>query len=245
MNQTGIFSHLKDVLNRHSNLKLDFTVPFHQICFDEGATQSVTGVNQWFAYLRVHHVPTAYHDINHFETRIIFGGKGKQNVNVAILGRVNIRAPLPGFTYFDFSSLLIVNYVPMLFGFATQIRLRTITERRPELTAYLGALDVFIPLVFMSNHLYYVSDCNNDFLFSSTELEQIHRNFGHAPPGSIYSELHRTYPVEIGATDLKNLEELTKSCKVCQLHTKTSQADTERFFRTNACLISKLQWTSC
>lgn len=168
MNQIAFFPHVKDLLNRQRNLKPGFTVSFHKICFDEGATHSVTGFKKWFTYLCAPHVQTSYKDLRHVETRIIFGREGKK-VCIATIGRANVRVSLPEFTYFDFSSSLIVYNVLTLFSFATQIRLRPINEKHPDkLTAHLQTINVFVPVGFNFNCVYYVPNCDNDFPFSST-----------------------------------------------------------------------------
>lgn len=212
----------KDVLSRYPHLQPDPTAIFHGFCFDEGAPQSVTGVNQWFAYLSTYHLPSSYHDIHQLQSTITFGESGKQKVKVSTIGRITIRVPLPGHTFFDYQSLLIHNDVPMLFGLATQTRLHTVTDKHPlHPVAHLNTLNITISLTLKFKHLYYIPHPSLDFLFSSSELAQIHRNLGHAPPGSIYSALRRAYPIETGASDLVKLQEISKSCKACQLNSIT------------------------
>lgn len=100
----------------HSDLRFNADTTFHDICLDEGAPHSVTGVNQWMAYLRAYHLPTAFHNIQRPKLSITFGGKGRNRVQVMAIGRVAIRVPLPAKCYFDFQALLIKNDVPMLLG---------------------------------------------------------------------------------------------------------------------------------
>lgn len=84
---------LNGVLNRHPNLNLGLNVKFHVVCFDEGAPQSVTGVNKWFLYLQTYHLPVEFPNIHQFETTITFGDKGQQKLEVSAVRRVNIRVP--------------------------------------------------------------------------------------------------------------------------------------------------------
>lgn len=88
-------------------------------------------------------------------------------------------------------------------------------RHRKNPTANLRSLATTIPLVFRYNHLYYEPNTNAEILFSSAELAQIHRNLGYAPPSFVYSALRRAYPVETGASNLQELQELTKLCKAC------------------------------
>jgi len=74
-----------------------------------------------------------------------------------------------------------------------------------------------LPLVFKFGHLYYEGSPPNEFLFSTCELAQIHRNLGHAPAGTVYSALRLVYPIEAGASDLEKLQNITAQCKGCQL----------------------------
>lgn len=169
----------------------------------------------------MYHLPSAFHKIYKLSTSITFGGKGEQKVQVKSIGRIVVRVPLPGATYFDFWSLLISNDIPMLLGLSTQTKLRMITDKDPDKpNATFRSVGVTVNLVRKFGHLYYEGSPPFEYLFSSTELAQIHRNLGHAPPGSVYSALRHAYPVETGATDLKKLENITKSCKGCQLYSK-------------------------
>lgn len=116
-----------------------------------------------------------------------------------------------------------MNHVPILLGLATQLRLHTVTDKNLQTpTSHIRTKNVTIPLVFKLNHLYSVTLNVNDFLFSSAELAQIHKNLGYAPPGSVYSALRRTYPVETGVSNLQKLQGISKFCKGCQLYSKQS-----------------------
>jgi hypothetical protein len=142
-------------------------------------------------------------------------------VKVQTIGRILMRFPLPGECFFNNYALLINNDVPMLIGLSTQIKLRAITDKDPKLpTANLRSIGVTIPLTFKFGHLYYEDATINECLFSSSEFAKIHGNLGHAPPGAVYSALRRAYPVESGASDLEKLQEISKSCKGCQLYSK-------------------------
>lgn len=70
------------------------------------------------------------------------------------------------------------------------------------------------------NHLYYEGPPAGEFLFSSSELAQIHRNLGHAPAGAVYSALRRTYSIETDTSDLTKLQQINEQCKGCQLYSK-------------------------
>lgn len=78
---------LNDVLKRHPNLKPNLIVYFYEIRLDEGAPQSETGKNQSFAYLRNFNLPAEFHNIHQFQTVITFGRKGKQKVEVFMVGQ--------------------------------------------------------------------------------------------------------------------------------------------------------------
>ena len=70
----------------------------------------------------------------------------------------------------------------MLLGITTQTNLRTVTDKDPQKpTANFQALGIVVPLVRKFGHLYYEHADTHDYLFSTTELAQIHRNLGHAP----------------------------------------------------------------
>lgn len=209
-----------DLYHLHPTLTYDDTVPYHGVCFDEGAPHSVTGINQWMAYLRTYHIPPALREIDKKKIKITFGGKGKNQVKVEAIGTVVIRMPLPAESFFEFKSLLISNDVPMLLGLSTQRKLRAITDKDPENSSvFFKAIGVRLPLVLKFGHLYYEGP-PGDYLFSTAELAQVHRNLGHATAGSVYSALRRAYPIETGASDLDKLKMITKQCKGCQMFSK-------------------------
>lgn len=132
-----------------------------------------------------------------------------------------IRVLHSGHLYFDHSSLLISKDVSMIFGLATQSRLRTITHRNSHKSkAYLQALIVRIPLVFKFNNLYYENPNKNELLFLLAKLARIHGNACYNATGSVYSVLCSTFKTKAGARDLKNLQDITKTCKGFQLFSK-------------------------
>lgn len=211
-----------------SGLVYNTDVPFYGFCLDEGAPQSVTGVNQWLAYLRKHHLPPQFKEVLPQSTTITFGGTSGNKVKVQSLGTVLIRMPLPGACFVDYRSVLITNDIPMLLGLQTQMRLGMVTYKDTnEPYAKLTKVGVNISLTLKFGHIYYEAKTDHslyidgtEFLFSMSELAQVHRNLGHAPAGSVYSALRRAYPIEAGASDLDKLAEVTKQCKGCQLFSK-------------------------
>ena len=129
--------------------------------------------------------------------------------------------PLSDINYFDYRSLLIHNDVPMLIGLRTQTKLRALTDKDPQnLSITLRTLDITLPLVVKDQHLYYEGPPKGDYLFSSAELAQVHRNLGHVPAGAVYSALRRAYPIETDATDLEKLKQVVAQCKGCQMYSR-------------------------
>lgn len=79
----------------------------------------------------------------------------------------------------------------------TQTKLRVITDKsRDHPTVTFKATGIFLPLVFKLGHLYYERPPPHEYLFSTSELVQVHRNLGHAHAGSVYSTPRRAYPIE-------------------------------------------------
>lgn len=138
----------------------------------------------------MYHLPPAFHKVFDLSTSITFGGKGEHKVQVISIDCIIVRVPPPGATYFDFWSLLISNDIEMLLGLSTQTKLRMITDKDPDKpNATFRFVGVTVTLVRKFGHLYYEGSLPFEYLFSSTELAQIHRNLGHAPLGSVYSAL--------------------------------------------------------
>lgn len=64
----------------------------------------------------------------------------------------------------------------MLIGLKTQRKLKALTDKNPDnLSIHLRALNIFLPLGFKDEPLYYEGTPSGVFLFSSSELAQIHR----------------------------------------------------------------------
>lgn len=190
---------------------------YHGLCLDEGAPSSVTGLQQWFAYLLCVHVPESHLQVQQVRTGICFGGNDQNRVKAAVLGAVTIRVPLPGDTFLDYESILIEDNVPMLLGLDTQTRLQAVTSKSEDQNRILfRKIGVTLKLTLKFKHLYYEFPTDTEILFSFIELAQMHKNFGHAPPGSVYSVLKRGYPIETSASDLTKLLEITAQCKGCQ-----------------------------
>ena len=76
-------------------------------------------------------------------------------------------------------------------------KLRAVTNKNPELpTVTFKAIGlVTLPPVFKLGHLYYERPPHHEYLFSTNELAQVHRNLGHAPAGSVYNA-SRAYPID-------------------------------------------------
>ena len=47
----------------------------------------------------------------------------------------------------------------------------------------LKALEIAIPLTRKLGHLLFEGSSENEYLFSASELAQVHRDIGHAPAG--------------------------------------------------------------
>lgn len=48
----------------------------------------------------------------------------------------------------------------------------------------------------------------------------MHSNLGHACSGTVFSTLKRAYPMETETSDLLKWQDMTQSCKGCQLYSK-------------------------
>lgn len=137
-------SSLVHLLELQYNIQSPLT--FDGFCLDEGAPLSVTGLRQWFAYIETYNLPTTLQSVVNNKNSLTFGGKGKGKVQYRSLGVVIIRVPLQNYEFFDYQSLLISNYVPILVGLKTQSYLRALTDKDPNnLTIHLRALNVVLP----------------------------------------------------------------------------------------------------
>ena len=213
MDQLSRIECLRPVLNTKQ--------PFHGLCLDEGAPHSVVGLLQWFAYLKQIHLPDTHFTVNPTTSDVFFGGNDGNKVSASMLGVVIIRVPITDECYFDYSSLLVENNIPMLIGLSTQQRLQAVTTKSAEENKMqLRAIGVTLQLTFKKNHLYFEFGNTPLYLFSFAELAQVHKNLGHAPSGPVYSALKRAYPIETKPEDLKKLEEITAQCKGCQYKAK-------------------------
>lgn len=118
------------------------------------ARQSVTCASQWIAYLKTSHLSRKSRNIPKLNPIKTFGEKGNKKAELSILGKDRVGDPLSGFSYFDHVSLLFTNKTPMPLGMATQIRLRTMTNKSPDkLQAHLEDLTVNVSLAIKFSHL--------------------------------------------------------------------------------------------
>lgn len=190
-------------------------------CFDEGALQFVTGLNQWLAYLSHFTLSDELHRVQSDQANLFFGRKGQNSVTSRALEIFQVRFPLPDYTCFEYKSFLISNNIPMLLGLNLQRKLYAVTDKDENLpTITFRKVGIKLSLIYKDCHIYYEGSSTGSFLFATVELAWIHRNLGHASAGAVYSALKLAYPIETDATDLIKLHKFTKSCKVCWLYAK-------------------------
>ena len=163
MDQLSRIECLRPVLNSKQ--------PFHGLCLDEGAPHSVVGLLQWFAYLKQIHLPDSHFTVHPTTSDVFFGGNDGNKVSASMLGVVIIRVPITDKCYFDYSSFLVENNIPMLLGLSTQQRLQAVTTKSAdENKMQLRAIGVTLQLTFKKNHLYYEFGNTPLYLFSFAEL---------------------------------------------------------------------------
>lgn len=144
------------------------------------------------------------------------------------LGTVLIRMPLAGECFVDYRSVLLANGLTMLLGLETEMRLGMVTYKDTnEPYAKPKKVGVTISLTLVSGQLYLQPKADRiwyivgtDFLFSTSEIAQVHCKLGHAPAGSVYSALRRAYSIKAGASDLEKSIETTKQCRGFQIFSK-------------------------
>lgn len=228
----------RDLLHGYKYLRPNLNVRFHGFCFDEGTPYSMTCVNPWISNLQTFQLPREYHDIQMLETVITFGGKGKQNVEASIIGRVKIYVPLLGDSYLDNYSLVIINNIPVRFELTTQTYPITVTYKDSNASkAHLRLLNLKVSFYFEFNFLYYGTTCTHKLLSSSVERLKIHLNLSSlllfpttVPSGAFF----RCKPVP---ATYKNCR---KPKNVIDAHSSPSSTTaTMSFCLVSACSISK------
>lgn len=138
-------------------------------------------------------------------------------MRAAVVGAIFTRVPLPGDSYLDYESFLVDDNIRILLGLDTEIRLEAETTKSDIQNKILfREIGVSLDLVHKFKDLYYEFPPEVYIMLSFSELTQLHKNFGHAPPGSVYSALKRGYPVETSPSDLEKLKEITAQCNGCQ-----------------------------
>lgn len=95
-------------------------------------------------------------------------------------------------------------------------RLATVLEfRNWRLTSKLD--DLSVPMVEKQGHVYV--EWTIDVLFTTPELRRVHRHFIHPEPHRLYAMMKRGAPEKLRPEYLTALEEITRSCDVCQRQT--------------------------
>lgn len=160
---------------------------FHGICLGKCARQFVTGTLEWLVYTRRYHLPSFLTTIIPSKQDIIFGGKGRNRVIARTLDTVTILVPLPFTCYFGYRSVLMSNDISMLFELKAKTELNIVTHNDAKTPhAELRVIHVIIPLQHKFKNLYYCPpddispNTRIEYLFSTRELAQIHRNLSHA-----------------------------------------------------------------
>lgn len=106
----NISPNTDDIERKLLDLQKDPMATYRGICFDEGAPQSVTGLNKWMAYLRKYHLTKHLHYIDENtrrEATISFGRQSQNRIQVSPIGVVVIRVPFPACSFFEYQSQLI------------------------------------------------------------------------------------------------------------------------------------------
>lgn len=157
----------------------------HSMCLDERLCPSVTGVNWQLFYTCKYHLPSYLTTNIPSHKDVTFGGKETNRIIVEKLGTITIRAPSSGAFFFEYLAPIVSDDVSMLLGLHTHIILKTVIHKHKTTPlAELRAINVTIPLQQKFGELYYCipnsnsSNPRTEYLLTTTQLAQIHRNLG-------------------------------------------------------------------
>jgi len=195
----------------NSVVLLATTEEFQGACLDTGAQRTVIGRPQAGAYLasiRKNIRLDKAKDPRRFRLR---------GSDYDTIGAVSIRLPVAN----DYFLLLVVNVialnVPFLLGLYTldlhRMYVNNVTNRLVCVSE-----GVAVPLVRKFGHIYL--DWGSEILYTFPELQRIHKHFYHAKPERLYSLMRRAKDKQATPETLRQLEDVTVACDVCQRFSK-------------------------
>ena len=183
------------------------TKEFQGACLDTGAQRTVIGKPQAEAYLA-----SIGKDIGLDKAkdprRFRLGGSDYDTI-----GAVSIRLPVANDYFLPLIVNVIVLNVPFLLGLDTldlhRMYVNNVTNR-------LVCVDegVAVPLVRKFGHIYL--DWGAEILYTFPELQRIHKHFYHAKPERLYALMRRAKDQQATPETLRQLEDVTEACDVCQ-----------------------------
>ncbi len=179
---------------------------FHGAWVDTRAQQSVIWQRQAQAYCKRHNF---IFKLNPSATRLIFSGG-----SYISLGSMEIRIPIPNGSFLSIQLDVVSADVPMLLGLNVLDRESLVANNLTyELQAPLSGWSM--PLERKFGHLYLCWGAK-EMLYTKPELVKLHRPFRHSSTGKLYEVIKRARPSQVVESTGKLLEDITRSCEICQ-----------------------------
>lgn len=182
------------------------TTRFEGACLDTGATRTVIGEGQACAYARLTGGTGAIDPAR--PTRFLFGG-----VVTPSLGTVNVRVPIATELYAPLRVHVVALDIPLLIGLDSLEMLRLYVNNVKD-RLKCDARGISTPLVRKKQHLYLEWD--EVVHYTTTELRRLHRHFAYPHPERLAPLLERARDRNATPGTRAQLEELTRTCDVCQ-----------------------------
>ena len=187
-------------------LGVDFE-SFQGACIDTGAQLSVVGLSQAKAYFN--YVSNRFEMKKpQFKKSFTFGDHKERSI-----GRIDVLIPISSGDYLAFEADVVNLNIPLLMGLEILDRCKLVIDVcKNELLCPERGWS--LPLTRKLGHIYI--EWGTEVLYTTNELQRIHRHFIHAPADRLFSLMKRAYDPSATLETRKRMEEVTSTCGICQ-----------------------------
>ena len=183
--------------------------PFRGAFVDTGAQKSVIGKPQAQAYCKEARIPFKPKP-RHGRRLYKFGDRKFEG-----MGLLEIRIPVTDDFFLSFDVEVVNVDVPLLIGLEFLDTFKVSIDLANDRMLSRGG-EWEIHLKTDQGHLFVVWNVQADILFTLPELRKCHRHFYHPESQRLFAILRRSRREECSPQILQQLEEIERSCDVCQ-----------------------------
>ena len=180
---------------------------FEGACLDTGAQKAVVGRSQANAYCRM--LGKGLNMLAEKSPKIFrFGTQAMES-----LGTLYFRIPVNDDFFVSFMASVVDINVPLLLGLDVMSEYKLVVDIGDSIL-FSKLQGWMATLTQKLGHIYLT--CDQNILYTPTELTRIHRHFFHPHSERLFSLMKRAQDPDATPETHKQLEEITNSCDICQ-----------------------------